>query len=118
MARGEGVLGLPALIGQLIDDVRAVARAEIHLVKARGYDFVRRSRSAIVLLVIALLAVQGAVVAAMVGLVLQLAALVGGAAAGGIVMIAMLLIAGLLAWGALRAFTGPADPKSSAGKTA
>lgn len=109
MARGVSALGLPALLKQLIDDARNVVRAEVHLVKARGFDLVRRSRSAIVLLVVALLAVQGAVVALMVGLVIQLAPLVGGAGAGVIVMAIVLLIAGLLAWAALRIFTRPAN---------
>ena len=107
MARGDVAPGLPALFRQLIDDARNVVRAETHLVKARAFDLARRSRSAVLLLIIALLAVQGAVVAVMVGLVMQLAPLVGAAWAGVIVMVALLLIAGLLAWVALRIFTRP-----------
>ena len=108
MTRGGPTLGLPALLRQLINDARNVARAETRLLKARVFDFIRRSRSAIILLLAALLAVQGAVVALMVGLVLQLAPLVGAAWAGVIVMGAILLIAGLLAWSAIRLLTGSA----------
>jgi len=108
MTRGGPALGLPALLRQLIDDARNVARAETRLFKARVFDFVRRSRSAIILLLAALLAVQGAVVALMVGLVLQLAPIVGAAFAGAIVMVAVLLVAGLLAWTAVRLFSGSA----------
>ena len=108
MVMGGTASGLPALLRQLIDDARAVVRAEARLIKARIFDFVRRSRSAIILLLAALFAVQGAVVALMVGLVLQLAPLVGAAWAGVIVMAAVLLVAGLLAWIALRIFTRPA----------
>lgn len=108
MPRGDVTPGLPALFRRLIDDARNVVRAETHLIKARAFDLIRRSRSAIGLLFTALLAVQGAVVALMVGLVLQLAPLVGAAWAGVIVMAALLLIAGLLAWIALRIFTRPA----------
>lgn len=98
------------LLRRLADDVRNVVRAEVRVRKARAYDLLRRSRSAILLLIIALLAVQGAVVALMVGLVLQLTPLVGAAWAGVIVMAAVLLIAGLLAWAALRQFTGSNTP--------
>lgn len=105
MVRGVTALGLPALLRQLIDDARNVARAETRLFKARIFDLVRRSRSAIGLLLVALLAVQGAVVALMVGLVLQLAPLVGAAWSGVIVMVTMMLLAGLLAWIAVRTFT-------------
>ena len=108
MATGGATLGLPALLRQLIDDARNLARAEIRLVKARAFDLIQRSKVAILLLIVALLAVQGAVVALMVGLVLQLAPLVGAAWAGVIVMAALLLLAGLLAWGALRQFSSPA----------
>jgi len=44
----------------------------------------------------------------MVGLVLQLTPLVGAAWAGVIVMAALLLVAGILAWAALRQFSAPA----------
>jgi hypothetical protein len=112
MAGGGAALGLPTLLRRLIEDARNVARAEIRLFKARAFDLVRRSRIAILLLIVALLAVQGAVVALMVGLVLQLAPMVGAAWAGVIVMAVLLFIAGLLAWSALRQFSAPASAPS------
>jgi len=114
MARGDGLLGLPGLIGRLVDDLRNLARAEIHLVKARGFDLVRRSRTAIALLICALLLVHGAVVALMIGLVLQLLPIVGAAFAGLIVMAAALVLAGILAYAALRAFSGKATKADAA----
>ena len=114
MARGGATLGLPTLLRRLIDDARNVARAEIRLLKARTFDLMRRSKVAILLLIVALLAVQGAVVALMVGLVLQLTPLVGAAWAGVIVMAALLLIAGILAWAALRQFSAPAPAEIAA----
>ncbi len=114
MTRGVLAPGLPVLLKQLIEDARNVARAEIDLFKARAFDLVARSRTALVLLVTALLAVQGAVVALMVGLVLQLAPIVGAAFAGLIVTAVLLLIAGLLAWIAIRVLTRPASTDISA----
>ncbi len=110
MTRGGPALGVPALLRQLFDDVRDVARAEVRLVKARIFDLVRKSRAAIGLLMGALLAVQGAVTALMVGLVLQLAPLVGAALAGAIVMLVVLLLAGMLVWAATRLFAKTASP--------
>lgn len=103
MLQGVTTMALPDLFRRLVDDGRNVAKAELRLVKARAQDLVRRSRSAIVLLVIALLAIQGAVVALVVGLVLEMLPLVGPALAGLIVMVALLVVAGLLAWAAVHA---------------
>src|ERR1700754_243536 len=103
------MLGLPALIGQLFEDALALARAEVRLGKARAYDLLRRSRTALVLLVGALLLVQAAVIALVLGLVLTLVPLVGPAFAGLILMAAALLLAALLAWLAVRQIAVPAD---------
>jgi hypothetical protein len=110
MPRGDAAPGLPTLLRRLIDDACNVARAELRLVKARTYDLIRRSRTAILLLIVALLALQGAMIALVVGLVLQLVPLVGAAWAGVIVMAALLLIAGIFAWSAMRQFSSPASP--------
>jgi hypothetical protein len=101
--------GLPALIGQLFEDALSLAKAEVRLAKARVYDLLRRSRTALVLLMAAFLIVQGAVVALMLALVLTLAPLVGPAFAGLILLAAGLVLAGLLGWLALRQIAGPAE---------
>jgi hypothetical protein len=103
------MLGLPALIGQLFEDALSLAKAEVRLAKARVYDLLRRSRTALILLVAALLLVQGSMVALMLGLVLTLAPLVGPAFAGLILLAAGLVLAGLLGWLALRHIAAPAE---------
>jgi hypothetical protein len=108
------MLGLPALIGQLFEDALALARAEVRLGKARAYDLLRRSRTALILLIAALLLVQGAVMALMIGLVLALAPLVGPAFAGLILMALALLLAALLAWLAVRHIATPQEKPAPA----
>lgn len=101
------MLGLGGLIGQLIEDARALARAEIDLVKSKGLALLRRSRIAIVLLLIAACLAFASVVAVMLGLVLALAPLVGAALAGVILMIGGLAMAAFLGWLAIRLLAGP-----------
>jgi membrane protein implicated in regulation of membrane protease activity len=98
----------------LLEDALALARAEVRLGKARAYDLLRRSRVAILLLGCALLLVQGAVAAAMLGFVLALTPVVGPAWAGLILFVAALLLAALLGWLALRYIAGPSEKPETA----
>jgi type III secretory pathway component EscS len=101
------MLGLGVLIGQLTEDARALAQAEVKLLKSRALDLFRRSRIAIILLVIAACLAFASVVALMLGLVLALAPLVGAALAGVILMVGGLVFAALLGWLAVRLLAGP-----------
>lgn len=114
------MLGLPGLIGQLAQDAIALVRAEVELAKSKVADRLRRSRTAIILLVAALVIVQASIVGLVVGLVLALVPLVGAAGAGLVLLVAGLVIAGLLAWAAMRLFSTPSNkppevPASEAG---
>lgn len=110
------MLGLGGLISQLWEDGRALVHAEARLLKSKAFAIIRRSRTAIMLLLIAACFVFASVVALMLGLVLALAPLVGAALAGIILMAGGLLLAGLLAWIAIRLIAGP--PKAEAETTA
>ena len=101
------MLGLGGLIGQLIEDARALAQAEIDLLKSKTFSILRRSRAAIVLLLIAACLAFASVVALMLGLVLALAPLVGAVLAGVILLVAGLAMAALLGWLAIRLLAGP-----------
>ena len=101
------MLGLGGLITQLIEDARALARAEVDLIKSKGLALFRRSRIAIVLLVIAACLAFASVVALMLGLVLALVPFVGAALAGVILMLGGLAMAALLGWLAIRLLAGP-----------
>jgi len=101
------MLGLGGLIGQLIEDARSLARAEVKLFKSKALALFRRSRAAIVLLLIAACLAFASVVALMLGLVLALAPLVGAALAGVILLVVGLAMAGLLGWLAIRLLAGP-----------
>lgn len=101
------MLGLGGLIGQLIEDARTLARAEVRLLKSKAFALLKRSRNAIVLLVIAACLAFASLVALMLGLVLALVPLVGAALAGVILLVAGLALAGLLAWIAIRLLAGP-----------
>lgn len=103
------MLGLGGLIGQLYEDARTLARAEVRLAKSRALALLRRSRTAILLLAAAACVALASIVALMLGLVLALAPLVGAAFAGLILLVAGLATAGLLAWIAIRLVAGPAE---------
>ena len=110
------MLGLGGLIGQLIEDARTLARAEVKLLKSKALALFRRSRTAILLLLIAACLAFASVVALMLGLVLALAPLVGAALAGVILLVAGLALAGLLGWLAIRLIAGPpakAEPETT-----
>lgn len=105
------MLGLGDLIGQLIEDARNLARAEVKLVKSKAFDLLRRSRTALILLLGAACIAFVSLIGLVLGLVLQLAPVVGPAFAGLIVLAIGLLIAGILAWIAVRLLSGPSKPQ-------
>jgi hypothetical protein len=98
---------LPGLVGQLFDDVLALARAEVRLAKSRAYDLLRRSRAALALLAAAFLIALGSIVALMLGLVLALAPLVGATLAGIILLVTGFAVSALLVWLAMRQIGEP-----------
>ena len=100
------MLGLGSLIGQLVEDARDLVRAEIQLARSKASALLRRSRAAIVLLLLAACLAFASLVALLVGLLMQLAPLVGPALGGVIVLIGGLLLSGVLAWLAVRQFAG------------
>lgn len=108
------MLGLPGLLGQLVQDAIGLARAEIELAKAKAADRIRRSRTAVILLIGALVVAQASIVGLVMGLVMALTPYVGPAGAGAILLAAGLFVAGLLAWIAKRLLFPPAAPVQNA----
>jgi hypothetical protein len=111
------MLGIGGLFGQLIEDSRALARAEVKLFKSKAFALARRSRSAVILLLVSACLAFASLVALMLGLVLQLAPIVGPAFAGLILLAIGLMIAGLLAWLAIRLLAGPPPAKPETEET-
>lgn len=107
------MLGLGGLVGQLVEDARALLRAEVLLAKSRTLALLRRSRAAIILLAAAGCVAFASVVALMLGLVLALAPLVGAAWAGVILLVAGFVVAGVLSWIAIRLLAGPPEKSKS-----
>jgi hypothetical protein len=101
------MLGIGGLIGQLIEDLRGLARAEVRLFKSKAFDVVRRYRTAIILLLGAAGIAFASLIALLLGFVMALAPLVGAALAGVIVLAGGCAIAGVLAWIAIRLLAGP-----------
>ncbi|WBO21258.1 phage holin family protein [Sphingomonas abietis] len=101
------MLGLGGLISQVWEDGRALVHAEVRLLKSKAFAIIRRSRAAIILVLIAGCFALASVMALMLGLVLALAPLVGAALAGVILMAGGLVLAGLLVWIAIRLIAGP-----------
>lgn len=89
--------GIAALVGQLADDAREVASAEIGLVKARVTTSIVRFRDAAILFASAVVLALAALVALLVGLIEALAPHVGAGIATAIVCGVVLLIAAILA---------------------
>ena len=89
--------GIAALVGQLADDAREVASAEIGLVKARVTTSVARFRDAAILFASAVVLALAALIALLVGLIEALAPHVGAGIATAIVCGVVLLIAAILA---------------------
>ena len=97
-----GQESIPALVSRLIDDGEQFVRAELKLYRARLVSRLDEARNAIILVVIALSLVQAVMVAALVGLLIVLRPLMGPGSATGVVVVAGLGIAGLLAFLAWR----------------
>ncbi|QKS00740.1 phage holin family protein [Sphingomonas sp. CL5.1] len=89
--------GIAALVGQLADDAREVASAEIGLVKARVTTSITRFRDAAILFAAAIVLALAALVALLVGLIEALAPHTGPGVATAIVCGVVLLIAAILA---------------------
>lgn len=89
--------GIATLVGQLIDDARGLAHAEVALVKARVGERANAYKNAAVFFVAAGVLALAALIALLVGAILALATLVGPGIATGIVVIGVLAIAGILA---------------------
>lgn len=87
---------LGELFGQLVEEGKGFARAEVGLYKARAQVAAKRSGMAAALGGAALVLTIGAVGALLVGLILTLETLVGPLAATLIVVVAALAVAGVL----------------------
>lgn len=100
MSGGDRQIG--QLFGQLVDDGKRYARAEIGVYKAKAADKVAPVKRAAVFGAAALVLALSAVTALLVGLILSLQTLVGPLAATAIVVLVTLALAGLLGWLAAR----------------
>lgn len=89
--------GVAELVGQLVEDARGLAGAEIALAKARVGERVAAYRSAAILFGIAGVLALAALVALLVGLIMSLATLIGPGLATAAVVIGVFAIAGVLA---------------------
>lgn len=96
----EGIdeLGLPQLVVQLVDDAKDVARAEIAVVKAKAGERIGAYKGAAIFLGAAAVLALEAFGALLVGIILTLATKVGPGFATLIVVGAVFVIAGVLAW--------------------
>lgn len=86
------------LVSQLVDEVKAYARAEADLAKAIAAAKAKALTIPLILFVAALFVGSSAITALCVGIVLALASLVGPLAAGIIAFVLIGAVAGLLAW--------------------
>ena len=106
---------LGELFGRLSDDARAYAAAEAKLYQAIARRRLSRARNGAIALVAAALLANAALIVLLVGLSLELAALVGPALAGLIVTAAVLVIAFLLVrFGAAKLGALGGDPEERA----
>lgn len=100
------------LFTRLVDDAEGFVRAEVQLYRAELFARLKKGRAAIIMLVIALVLAQSALVALLVGLVATLRRPLGPAGATAVVVVTALAIAGLLvryALGRLRKATEVKD---------
>ena len=102
MADTDSDHSIAALIARLSDQARQFAQAELRLARAIIVDRVISARAAALCLVLALVLVQAAFIALLIGLILALVPLVGALGATGIVAGGAVVVAGVLAWIALR----------------
>ncbi|MDQ2891596.1 MAG: phage holin family protein [Pseudomonadota bacterium] len=96
MHRGQDSESVGTLVGQLVEDTRGLAKAEIELAKARLGERVASYRTAVIFLVVAGVLAFAALIALLVGLIVTLATLVGPGFATAIVVIVVLMLAGVL----------------------
>ena len=89
--------GIATLVGRAVDDARALASAELALVKAKVSERVGAYEAAALYFGIAAVLALSAVTALLVGLILSLATLVGPGGATAIVVIGTFAVAGILA---------------------
>jgi len=92
---------IAALFARLIDDAERFVRAEVRLYRAQFLSRVGEARSAIILVVLALLLAQSAMIATVLGLLLILRRPLGEVGATILVVVVSLGIAGLLVRAAL-----------------
>jgi hypothetical protein len=89
---------VPDLFARLIADAREWVRAEIALIKCRGEALIESLRTAVILIVAAVMLATVALFALAIGLILALATFVGPAWATVIVVVSLLLLAAILGW--------------------
>jgi len=94
--------GIGELIGQLTEDAKDYARAEVDYFKAAAQAKVAEVKGAVVAAVLALALALAAAIGLVVGAILTLATLVGPGWATLIVVGACLIVAALLGWVAAR----------------
>lgn len=93
LKRGRERESVGALVGQLVEDTRGLAKAEIALVKARVGARASAYKSAAIFFAVAGVLALAAVIALLVGLILTLATLTGPGYATAIVVVIVLAIA-------------------------
>ncbi|MCP3733796.1 phage holin family protein [Sphingomonas sp. RP10(2022)] len=89
--------GIATLVGQLVEDARGLASAEVALVKARVGERANAYKNAVIFFAVAGVLALAALIALLVGLILSLATLIGPGLATAAVVLAVLAIAGILA---------------------
>lgn len=94
----EAEESFPDLVSRVVDDAKAVGRAELAVLRAQTRVRMAAYRNAAILLSVAAVLGFAAIVAFAVGAVLVLATLVGPGFATLIVVAALLALAGLLGW--------------------
>jgi hypothetical protein len=86
------------IVGDLVDDAKAYARAEFDLAKAIAADKAQGLKVGAILLVVALVVAFGAITALSVGIFALLATFLGPLLGGIVAFILIGAVAGLLAW--------------------
>lgn len=96
-----GDASIAELFVRLAQHGEAFARAEAALLRARAADRFRRVRLGVIGVIVALLLVQAAFIALVVGLVLTLSAPLGAAGSTGLVVAGAAGLAALIGWRAI-----------------
>ncbi|MBA4211319.1 MAG: phage holin family protein [Sphingomonas sp.] len=95
---------IAALVARLIDQADRYARAELRFARALLIERLIAARVGAICLVVALVLLQGALIALLVGLMLTAAPVMGTLAATVVVTSGAISVAGILGWIALRQF--------------